>query len=183
MEHKDLKRISKFLSLVLRHKPHVIGLQLDENGWASVEELLQKMATNGRGLSLETLQQMVADNDKKRFAFDESQQRIRASQGHSINIELGYKAVPPPELLYHGTGEGSVTSILVSGLEKRQRHHVHLSADLGTAKAVGQRHGKPRIFKVDTLAMQQAGHLFYRSENGVWLTEAVPVAFLELLPS
>jgi len=135
---------------------------------------------HGRTLDRETLKYVVDTNAKKRFAFDESQQKIRASQGHSFNVDLGYQPETPPEYLYHGTGEKSVEEILHTGLEKRGRRHVHLSSDIETAKQVGGRHGNPAIFKVLAGQMNKQGHSFYLSDNKVWLTDAVPTEFLQL---
>ena len=175
---KDLKHISKFMSLVLRHKPETIGLQLDEQGWADVDELIAKMNEQGTGLDLATLQTVVDTNDKKRFAFNEDKTKIRASQGHSVSIELGLQAQLPPDTLYHGTAERFLESILQTGLDKQQRQHVHLSWQLATAKAVGSRHGRPVILHIDAKAMAAAGFLFYLSENNVWLVDSVPVEYI-----
>ncbi len=179
MQTNDTK-ISKFLSLVLRHQPELIGIQLDQNGWADVAVLIEKINTHGIKIDLTILNHIVATNPKKRFAFNETRDKIRASQGHSIEIELGYTNQQPPEILYHGTGEKSVASILQSGLEKRNRQHVHLSADITTAIKVGQRHGKPKIFKVLAQQMFNDNYIFYISDNGVWLTDSVPPKYLLL---
>lgn len=181
LNEKDITRISKFMSLVLRHKPETIGLLLDENGWTSTTELIEKLNRHGAAITPEILQHVVATNSKKRFAFNEDGSKIRANQGHSIEVELNLQQQLPPFILYHGTGEKSVASILENGLEKRSRHHVHLSADIATAKAVGQRHGKSAIFEVAALQMQEDGHVFYLSENGVWLTDVVSAKYLKLL--
>lgn len=180
MEAKTTNTLSKFLSLILRHKPELIGIELDAQGWVDVELLIRQLNANGTAIDRELLDYVVENNSKKRFAFDESGQRIRASQGHSISIELGYEAQTPPDVLFHGTGEKSVASILNTGLEKRARQHVHLSQDFQTATQVGSRHGKPIIFKVLAIEMHAAGHLFYLSENKVWLTDNVPVDFIRL---
>lgn len=179
MQTNDTK-ISKFLSLVLRHQPELIGIQLDQNGWADVAVLIEKINTHGIKIDLTILNHIVATNPKKRFAFNETRDKIRASQGHSIEIELGYTNQQPPEILYHGTGEKTVASILQSGLEKRNRQHVHLSADITTAIKVGQRHGKPKIFKVLAQQMFNDNYIFYISDNGVWLTDSVPPKYLLL---
>lgn len=171
-------RISKFLSLVLRHQPEKIGLRLDKSGWASVDRLIEAARENGIEFTLEELQYVVANNDKKRFAFSPDGLLIRASQGHSIEIELGYEPVEPPEVLYHGTAESFLTSIRERGLIKGKRHHVHLSADVETAMKVGRRHGKPIALRVEARQMRREGLVFYLSENGVWLTEHVPVQYL-----
>jgi putative RNA 2'-phosphotransferase len=181
MNDRRKTKISKFLSLVLRHKPEEIGLHLDENGWASVAELLGKSAAKGNNLTVEELREVVATNDKKRFAFDAAETKIRASQGHSIAVEVGFEEKMPPAILYHGTAERNLESILETGLKKMARHHVHLSSDPETARAVGIRYGKPVILQVDTEKMLAGGFKFYVSANGVWLTDAVPPEFLKVL--
>lgn len=180
MNEKQITGTSKFLSLVLRHQPQLIGITLDEQGWVSVEELLQQANAHGTKIDLELLKHVVETNAKKRFAFDEGGQKIRASQGHSVEVDLGYEPQIPPATLYHGTGQQSVTGILAAGIEKRSRQHVHLSFDRETAINVGSRHGKPAIFIVMAGEMHKNGHAFYLSENKVWLTDEVPSAFLRL---
>jgi putative RNA 2'-phosphotransferase len=172
------KHLSKFLSLVLRHKPEVIGLQLDSQGWAVVADLIDRFRESGKNIDLERLQNIVATDNKKRYTLDLIQGRIRANQGHSINVNLGLAPQTPPPLLYHGTARRNLDSIFENGLQKGSRQHVHLSSDMATARQVGQRHGKPVILMVDCTAMVQAGHSFFLSENKVWLTEHVPAAFL-----
>ncbi|WP_300598243.1 RNA 2'-phosphotransferase [Niabella sp.] len=179
LSEKQLINLSKFLSLVLRHKPETIDIQLDDYGWTDVDVLIEKANDHGIGLDRDILKYIVATNPKKRFAFNEAMDKIRASQGHSITIELGYTNQKPPEILYHGTGEKSVPSILAKGLEKRSRQHVHLSSDWGTAVNVGQRHGVPFVFSILAEQMYKDGFLFYLSDNGVWLTEAVPAKYLQ----
>ncbi len=181
MNEDQKTKISKFLSLVLRHKPEAIDIHLDENGWASVRELIGKSADKGNSFTLEELKKIVATNDKKRFSFDESGTKIRANQGHSIKINLGLKEETPPKILYHGTAGKNLEAISSSGLQKMKRHHVHLSDKIETAEQVGIRYGKPIIFKVDTEKMLAEGFKFYISENGVWLVEEVPAEFLEIL--
>jgi putative RNA 2'-phosphotransferase len=173
------KRTSKFLSLVLRHQPETLGISLDKNGWTNVAELLSKMNSKGRQVDLEALEVIVETNDKKRFAFNDDKSMIRANQGHSTPIDLGYEVKTPPAILYHGTGEKSVESIWNSGLKKQKRHHVHLSKDLETAISVGGRHGKPFIFEVLTSEMVNDGFEFFESTNGVWLTNEVPTKYLK----
>lgn len=179
IDKEEAVRLSKFLSLVLRHKPETIGIQLDTNGWTDVPTLIENINRTGRSIDFEMLESIVETNAKQRFAFNASRDKIRASQGHSVQVDLGYTAMVPPAILYHGTGEKSVTGILQTGLEKRNRHHVHLSADVPTAIQVGQRHGKPFVFEILSGQMHEAGHLFYRSDNGVWLTDRVPVKYLK----
>ena len=180
MKENDTKSTSKFLSLVLRHQPQLIGIELDAQGWVNVDELLKQANAHGNDINLEQLQHIVETNSKKRFAFDETGQKIRASQGHSVEVELGYQPQMPPEILYHGTGEKSVPSIRATGLEKRDRQHVHLSRDMETAIQVGSRHGKPAVFNVLAGEMHKNGYVFYLSENKVWLTDSVPVKFLRI---
>ena len=175
------KKISKFLSFVLRHNPESIGLKLDENGWAETKDLLEKMNGNAFVVTAEMLDHVVATNNKQRFSFNETKTRIRASQGHSIEVELNLKKTTPPQYLYHGTAEKFVNAILLTGLEKRNRQHVHLSNDMETAIQVGQRHGKPRVFIVESEKMNFEGFLFYLSDNAVWLTDNVPVNYLRLI--
>jgi putative RNA 2'-phosphotransferase len=175
---KEEKRISKFLSFVLRHKPDHIGIALDENGWTDVKVLIERVNENGIPLTFELLKYIVETNSKKRFAFNESFEKIRASQGHSVDVDLGYTAQKPPAILYHGTGEKSLSAILEQGLQKQGRTHVHLSLDIETAKAVGQRHGRVAVLKVSAGEMHERGFEFFLSENGVWLTDSVPAEFL-----
>lgn len=175
---QDLVQSSKFLSFVLRHRPDKIGLELDENGWASTADLLEKLHSNGHHWDLEQLKSIVENNNKKRFAFSEDFQRIRANQGHSVEIDLDLKPTAPPEILFHGTAIQHLPSIKKQGLTKAKRHHVHLSSEEGTAIQVGGRHGKPVVLKVKAGDMQGNGHAFYCSENGVWLTDSVPPEFL-----
>ena len=176
---KEARRISKFLSLVLRHKPETIELNLDENGWADVDELLEKVNNHGLPVNRSTLEHVVATNNKKRFTYNDSGSKIRASQGHSINVDLGLENQCPPDILYHGTAERFLSSILERGLIKGSRQHVHLSQDLNTATKVGSRHGKPVILKIDALKMYKSGYAFYISKNRVWLTDHVPIEFIQ----
>jgi len=171
--------LSKFLTLVLRHKPEMIGIDLDESGWTEVSQLIEKSIQHGIEINYENLSALVAASDKKRFAFDETQTKIRANQGHSLDVNLGYAPKQPPEILYHGTGAQFVASILLTGLDKRKRHHVHLSTDIETAINVGQRRGKPFVFTVLAGQMFLDKFEFFQSENGVWLTESVPARYLK----
>jgi putative RNA 2'-phosphotransferase len=170
--------LSKFLSYVLRHKPDAIGIALDEEGWVAVEELLSAAARHGTTISRELLDEVVWTNDKQRFAFSPDGRSIRANQGHSVEVDLALEPREPPEWLYHGTVERFLDSIRREGLVRGQRHHVHLSPDRETAARVGARRGKPVILEVDSAAMHRAGHQFFRSENGVWLANAVPPEYL-----
>ena len=171
-------RISKFLSLVLRHQPEKIGIALDSHGWVPVSELLKACQEHGLPLTMEELRAVVKTNDKKRFSLSQDGLFIRANQGHSVKIELGYESVVPPPVLYHGTAERFLSSIKRHGLTKGKRHHVHLSETTETAKAVGQRYGKPVVLKIASAQMHKEGHVFFRSANGVWLTEHVPAKYI-----
>jgi putative RNA 2'-phosphotransferase len=173
----SLEKTSKFLSLVLRHEPEKIGLQLDKQGWVVIDELLQKAGPH-LPLTNELLHQIVSTSDKKRFAISEDGLRIRAHQGHSVEVELGLQPQTPPGVLYHGTASRFLDSIRQQGLLRGERHHVHLSANIDTALTVGKRHGQAVILTVKAAQMQRAGHVFYCSENSVWLTDHVPVEFL-----
>lgn len=175
----ETKRISKFLSLLLRHRPEVIGLQLDNAGWAPIEELLSLLEEHQQGITREQLEQVVRENHKQRFKISEDGLHIRASQGHSIPVQLDLERRVPPVILYHGTATRHLDGIRQKGLLRMQRQHVHLSARAETAHQVGSRHGKPVILEVAAGRMDQAGFHFFLSDNGVWLTEQVPVEFLQ----
>ena len=175
----DCIKTSKFIALVLRHKPEKIGLTLDEHGWADVDELIEKTVHSGRKLDKESLEYIVRTNDKKRYAFNDDHTKIRANQGHTIPVDVELKESVPPDVLYHGTAESSLPSIMDKGLLKMKRLYVHLSKDVSTAIKVGQRHGKPVVLLVDSGRMYKDGYKFYLSANGVWLTEHVPAQFLQ----
>jgi putative RNA 2'-phosphotransferase len=181
MDDKRLVKVSKYLSKHLRHEPERLGLELQPGGWVGVDELLAACAANRFPLSRAELEQVVERSDKKRFAFDETGTRIRANQGHSVEVDLQLEAVEPPPVLYHGTPESNRAVILESGLKKMARHHVHLSPDEPTARKVGERRGRPILFAVDAAAMRRDGHTFYRSANGVWLVDEVPPRYLREL--
>jgi putative RNA 2'-phosphotransferase len=172
------RHLSKFLSLLLRHQPQLIGLSLDEAGWTDVDDLLQRLNQHGHPADRALLEAVVAQSDKQRFALSPDGQRIRANQGHSVQVELGYTPQPPPELLYHGTASRHLEAIRTEGLQRGSRHHVHLSPDADTAHRVGQRHGSPVVLTVRAGEMSRAGHPFFVSDNGVWLVESVPPQFL-----
>jgi putative RNA 2'-phosphotransferase len=172
------EKISKFLSYVLRHSPDEIGLQLDAEGWASVEELIDKARSAGTILTPELIEQVVRTNDKQRFALSDDRSRIRANQGHSVKIELNLPSRQPPEYLYHGTATRFVDAIRREGLKAMSRQHVHLSIDEPTAHKVGQRHGKPIILKISAGEMWRAGQQFFLSDNGVWLTGKVELKYI-----
>ncbi len=178
MTEKQTRRISKFLSLVLRHQPQLLDLTLDLEGWVEVKLLLERMQREGKGITKEQLEEVVATNDKKRFAFNEDHTKIRASQGHSIAVTLAYESKEPPTYLYHGTPISNISSIQKLGLQKRKRHHVHLSNDIETATKVGARRGKPVVLTIQAQEMQEDGYVFYLSDNGVWLTDAVAPKYI-----
>ncbi|MEF1285950.1 RNA 2'-phosphotransferase [Vibrio sp. M250220] len=177
---KELNQLSKFLSYVLRHKPEAIGLSLDPNGWADIDDLIAKANSSGEVNSLDKqiINEIVTTSDKKRFAISENGQCIRANQGHSVNVDVELKKAIPPRYLYHGTATRFLDSILNEGLKSKQRLHVHLSSDIETATAVGKRYGHPIILKIKALEMYQQGHEFYISKNDVWLTEKVSSEFI-----
>ena len=173
----SLKSTSKYISLILRHKPETIGISIDEHGWANVDELIAGV-NKTQPLDMAMLEQIVAEDEKQRYSFNEDKTLIRANQGHSIPVDVELEEVEPPEILYHGTGEKYVASIDEKGLIPKSRLYVHLSPDEVTAKKVGQRHGKPVIYTVKSGEMHRDGISFYRSVNGVWLVKAVPVKYL-----
>lgn len=179
ISEKENKRISKFLSFVLRHHPELIGIELDGNGWTDVSLLIQKSRKTEPELDFEMLKYIVDTNTKKRFSFNEQLDKIRANQGHSVEVDLGYSPQEPPEVLYHGTGIRFVDVIKSSGLEKQSRHHVHLSQNKETAISVGQRHGKPFVFEVLSGQMYRDNYEFFLSDNEVWLTDHVPAKYLK----
>jgi putative RNA 2'-phosphotransferase len=174
-------RVSKFLSYVLRHDPDAAGVTPDAEGWVDVKELLAKAVGHGMKISRAELDEVVATSDKQRFAFSADRQRIRASQGHSIDVDLGLRPTVPPKFLYHGTVARFVPSILKSGLKKKSRQFVHLSINKEIARQVGARRGEAVILTVSAAAMHAAGHDFFLSENGVWLTKRVPSVFISHL--
>jgi putative RNA 2'-phosphotransferase len=176
---RDKIQASKFLSLVLRHKPEHIGLVLDENGWADVDVLIERAGAHGVKLTRELIAEIVAGSDKQRFALDATGGRIRANQGHSVEIDLGLEPTEPPTILFHGTAVGTVPAIRSEGLKPGNRQHVHLSPDEATAIKVGQRHGRPVVLRVRSGAMWAKDMTFFRSDNGVWLTKAVPPEYIE----
>ncbi|MEO8891454.1 MAG: RNA 2'-phosphotransferase [Coleofasciculaceae cyanobacterium] len=178
MDNSRLVKISKYLSKHLRHQPERIGIKLAPSGWAAVDELLASCKKHSFSINRNELEEVVSSNDKKRFSFDDKGMLIRANQGHSVEVDLQLAQTTPPEVLYHGTGHGAVEAILQSGICKMSRHHVHLSAEIATAKIVGARHGSPVVFAVEALIMHQANYQFYCSDNGVWLVDNVPPEYL-----
>jgi putative RNA 2'-phosphotransferase len=172
-------KVSKFLSLVLRHKPVVIGLCLDTGGWTDIRELIEKARKAGIDLSLDLIMHVVATNDKQRFSISDDGSRIRANQGHSVPVKLGIPHDEPPELLFHGTTARNINAIRKEGIKRGKRNHVHLSADEATAIKVGKRYGPPVVLVIQAGRMHRQGFLFFLSKNGVWLTEYVPAEFIE----
>ncbi len=172
--------LSKFISLILRHKPQAIGIELDEHGWASVDELISGISKT-KEINFGILEEIVKADSKQRYSFNEDKTLIRANQGHSIPVDVELEEKLPPDILWHGTGEKFVSSIDVQGLIPKSRLYVHLSKDRETAETVGRRHGKPVIYKVKAGEMASDGFKFYLSVNGVWLTKSVPVKYLEKL--
>lgn len=176
---KDLTKVSKYLSYLLRHKPEAVGVVLDEQGWASVDELIEK--TVDFELSVDLLRLVVETNDKQRFCLSDDGTRIRANQGHSIDVDLALQPQEPPEVLLHGTAERFWGSIEDNGLEKRGRHHVHLSVSESVAMSVGQRYGTPVLLEIAAGKMFRDGFEFFRTANNVWLVDHVPVRYLKLI--
>ena len=171
---RNRTKTSKFLSLILRHRPQEIGITLDQHGWAKVEELLK-----GAEISMEDLEEIVAADEKQRYSFNEDKTRIRANQGHSIPVDLELDEKEPPEFLYHGTIGKFLASIREQGLQKQKRQYVHLSKDVETAVKVGQRRGKPMVLQIAAGRMRTDGYVFYLSDNGVWLTKEVPASYIK----
>lgn len=180
MNDRDRTRLSKTLSRYLRHAPHELGLTLESGGWVPVDALLEALASKGRRVSWDDLNEVVASSDKQRFSFDDTRTRLRANQGHSVEVDLQLDPAAPPETLYHGTSQDHLGVILQDGLRPMRRHHVHLSSDEATARKVGARHGTPVILTVDAGRLHAQGVVFFVSQNGVWLVHHVPPAYLRL---
>ncbi len=175
----SITQTSKYIALILRHKPEAIGITLDEHGWADVQELICGINAGGdHHLDRELLEEIVRTDDKQRYSFNEDHSLIRANQGHSVPVDVDLEEKVPPDLLFHGTGEKFVPSIDAQGLIPKSRLYVHLSSETATAKKVGSRHGRPVIYAVDCKRMHEDGYRFFLSKNGVWLTESVPASYL-----
>lgn len=183
MNENQQKQISKNLSYVLRHRPNAVGLELQEGGWVEVDVLLGALKRSGKAPSMEVLQKVVAECTKQRFEFSPDGAQIRARQGHSVEIALGYEATPPPPVLCHGTATRNLDSIFADGLQKGRRHHVHLSTNKETMIQVAMRHGKPVLLAVDAARMSEAGCEFYVTGNNVWLTDHVSPEYLSIVES
>ena len=175
----NLTKVSKYLALILRHKPEEAGISLDAHGWANVQELIEGVNKTYK-LSMEMLEEIVEADNKQRYSFNEDKTKIRANQGHSVNVDVELEEAAPPEYLWHGTAEKYVDSIKEAGLVKKSRLYVHLSSDYETAVLVGKRHGKPVVFCVKSGQMYTDGYKFFKSKNGVYLTDFVPVEYLEV---
>ncbi|HBG5523985.1 TPA: RNA 2'-phosphotransferase [Clostridioides difficile] len=179
MNKKD--SLSKFISLILRHKPEVIGIKLDNHGYADVSELIEKIHNTGRNINIEILEQIVIEDNKKRYSFNEDKTKVRANQGHSINVNVELKELEPPKYLYHGTATRFLDNIKKEGIVRQSRLYVHLSNDIDTAIKVGKRHGTPVVLEVNTEEMYENSYKFYLSENNVWLCEHIPFKYVEIL--
>lgn len=177
---RNLVQLSKLISYILRHKPDSIGLNLDSEGWAIIDDLINKCNASGNSLDKNILIELVKDNDKKRFSISADGHRIRANQGHSIPVNLSLTEQEPPSILYHGTSNRYLSSILKSGLKPQSRHHVHLSTNEITALRVGQRHGEPALLKIESYYMYSEGFKFFITTNSIWLTDHVPPEYLSL---
>lgn len=182
MATRSLGSLSRFLSLILRHKPEVVGLQVDDAGWVTIDNLLIGCRANGRNVTRDEIAEVVRTSDKQRFALSEDGLRIRAQQGHSVDVELGYQTSRPPTILFHGTVAKFLPAIRGEGLKRGARSHVHLSERFETAEKVGDRRGKAVILEVHAAEMAADGHAFFLTPNGVWLTEAVPIQYLRFPP-
>lgn len=178
MNKESLKKISKSLSYVLRHRPDTVGIELGDGGWVAVDELLAAFERSGKSISRELLDTVVVENDKQRFEFSDDQLRIRAQQGHSAEVDLGYEPATPPDVLYHGTATRNLDSIFQDGLVKGRRHHVHMSTNQETMIQVAMRHGKPVVLAIDASKMFADGHEFFVTGNHVWLTDHVPPGYI-----
>lgn len=172
--------LGKFISLILRHSPETIGITLDEHGWADVEDLIKGISKAGKRIDFDTLDRIVKENNKQRYSFNEDRTKIRANQGHSVEVDVELEEKVPPKYLYHGTSKRFIDSIMKLGIQRQSRQYVHLSMDFETALTVGKRHGKPIVLRINSEAMVDNGHKFYLSKNGVWLTKDVPVKFISI---
>ncbi|GFP76508.1 RNA 2'-phosphotransferase [Clostridium fungisolvens] len=177
-ENREDIELGKFISLILRHSPETIGITLDENGWAKVEDLIEGINRARKRIDFDTLERIVKENNKQRYSFNDDRTKIRANQGHSIEVDVELAESIPPKHLYHGTSKRFIDSIMDLGIQKQSRQYVHLSMDFDTALSVGKRHGKPIVLKIDSIRMFNNGHKFYLSKNKVWLTDSVPVEYI-----
>lgn len=172
------EKLSKFISLILRHKPETIGIELDEHGWANVEDLIHGINKSGNKINMDILEEIVCSDEKQRYSFNEDKTLIRANQGHSISVDVELEEKIPPDVLYHGTADRFLESIKADGLKPMSRLYVHLSNNINTATNVGRRHGKTVVLSIDSKAMYNNGAKFYLSKNGVWLTKFVEPQYI-----
>ncbi|EGT5447322.1 TPA: RNA 2'-phosphotransferase [Clostridioides difficile] len=177
MSKKD--KLSVFISLILRHKPEIIGIKLDDYGYADVNELIEKINNTGRNINIEILEQIVKEDNKQRYSFNDDRSKIRANQGHSINVNVELRELEPPRFLYHGTATRFLDNIKKEGIVSKSRLYVHLSNDIDTAVQVGKRHGVPVVLKINTGKMYENGYKFYLSENNIWLCKYIPFEYVE----
>lgn len=180
MKNSDTK-ISKYISLILRHKPEEIGLELDEHGYLNVSDLINGINRSWKNFNIDDLERIVREDSKQRYSFNEDKSKIRANQGHSIPVNLELQPIKPPNKLYHGTGRKYLDSILKNGLIKKERQYVHLSGDIETASVVGKRHGELVVLEIDSESMFNKGIKFYLSKNNLWLCDYVPVEYIKEL--
>ncbi|GFZ30233.1 putative RNA 2'-phosphotransferase [Clostridium zeae] len=179
-ENREDIELGKFISLILRHSPDTIGITLDAHGWAKIEDLIKGINNAGKRINFETLERIVKENNKQRYSFSDDRTKVRANQGHSIDVDVELAESIPPKHLYHGTSRRFIDSIMDLGIQKQSRQYVHLSMDFDTARSVGERHGKVIVLKINSITMFNNGHKFYLSKNGVWLTDSVPVEYISL---
>ena len=175
----NLTKLSRYLSYILRHHPEAVGISLDEHGWANVEALIEGISEKKKGFDREILEEIVRTDEKQRYSFSEDGTRIRANQGHSVLVDVNLEQKDPPEYLWHGTAEKSVSSIQKKGLLPMSRLYVHLSKNAKEAEKVGARHGKPVVYRIKSGKMAEDGYCFYQSANKVWQTKMVPIEYLE----
>lgn len=180
MNGKEMESLSKFISLILRHRPETVGITLDEHGWADAWELMDGLRKSGRSIDMDILEEIVRTDEKGRYSFSADKALIRANQGHSIPVDVELEEKQPPQYLYHGTAERFLDPILAEGLKPMSRLYVHLSKDEETALKVGRRHGKPVVLKIRAEDMRKDGHRFYLSANGVWLVKGVPAGYISV---
>jgi len=176
-----LKSLGKFLSLILRHKPEVAGIKLDKNGWASVDDLIEGVTDKGREIDLPILEMLVATDEKQRYSSNDDKTAIRANQGHSVKVDLELEPIKPPKILFYGTVDRYIESIMRKGLEPQSRNHIHLSETEASVFDEGERQNDSIVFKIFSGAMYRDGHHFFQSANGVWLVEKVPNKYLDIL--
>lgn len=175
----DYKKISKIMSYALRHKPEKLGIDVDKGGWTNMDKLVRALQDHFPDITYQIVVDVIQSNDKQRFTLSSNRDRVRAAQGHSLDVDLGYSTTRPPDRLFHGTSSNNYIGIMKHGINKGTRHHVHLSPDFETAKTVGSRKGKPLVLTIATNAMYADGYKFFKSDNGVWLTDFIPTQYIE----